>query len=210
MKSRPQTKREEYINFATHFLALIIFLWISPSILYLNTTENINYSVAVFLLGIFLSYFSSSIYHIIHPPTTKHLWRILDHIGIFFLIGGTYTPIVLYYLPPRHSMIFLIVQWSLIFLAAILKLWFTNKYHNISTIIYVFLGWMIVFIAVPMWKNTSALVLSLIAIGGVSYSVGVYFFKKDDKLYYHNIWHLFVIMGTACHYAAIYYMLTKG
>lgn len=210
MKTRPQTKREEYLNFATHILALLIFIWFSPSILYLNTTNNINYSVAIFLFGVFISYFSSSIYHLINPSPVKHFWRILDHIGIYFLIGGTYTPIVLFYLPPNQSMIFLIVQWSLILIAAILKIWFTNRYHNLSTIIYVFLGWMIVFIAVPMWQNTSVPVMTLIVSGGLSYSAGVYFFKMDHKPYYHNIWHLFVILGTVCHYAAIYYMLTIG
>lgn len=202
-----QSRNEELLNGWSHALGLLILLVGMPGLFGKALYEHqsrLTWTLIPFGLGIVMSYFSSSVYHFSPQGKNKDLWRILDHISIFFLIGGTYTPVIMMYIQRPTSVIFLGVMWVIILLGSILKFWYTGKYHNLSTALYVILGWMVILVIWPLWQNAPVKVLWWIVGGGAFYSSGVYFYKKSYKLYYHFIWHLFVLLGTVCHVIAIY------
>ena len=204
---RPQNKKEELLNGLSHAVGLLILV-IGMPILH-DAAEHQEsgkhaWTLIPFFVGIAMTYFSSAVYHLTSPGRNKDVWRILDHISIFFLIGGTYTPVIMLYIQSPYSTIFLSTMWSIILIGAILKFWWTGKYDNLSTGLYVFLGWMVLFVIWPLWKNAPLEVLWWILAGGISYSLGIYFYKNSNTYYYHVIWHLLVLGGTICHVVAIY------
>lgn len=168
------------------------------------TTKIVQiWPIIPFLVGIILTYTSSTVYHAVRNPRWKSTFKVLDHISIFILIGGTYTPVIVNYVSHPTNTIFLIIMWILIAFGALSKIWFTGKFENLSTGFYAFLGWMLVFVIAPIVKNTPTPVLSLLVVGGISYTAGIYFYKKDHMPYFHSIWHLFVAAGTVSHFIAV-------
>ncbi len=210
---RPQNKKEELYNGASHGVGLLILLACMP-LLYWSALHHLKgiylWTLIPFFTGIIMTYSSSTIYHLTPRGISKGRWRIVDHISIFFLIGGTYTPIIMQYLTYPSNVIFLGIMWTIILAGAILKFWWTGKYDNISTSLYVFLGWMVLFVIWPLWKNAPADVLWWILIGGIAYSIGIYFYKKSEPFYNHVIWHVFVLIGTISHLIAIYRSFIPG
>lgn len=204
---RPQNKKEELFNGLSHALGLLILLSYIP-LLFTTALNDQNgtylWTLLPFTIGILMTYSSSAIYHLTPRGKSKDQWRIMDHISIFFLIGGTYTPIIMRYIELPVSTIFLGIMWTIILLGSILKIWWTGKYDNISTGLYVFLGWMVLFVIWPLWNNAPPEVLWWILAGGLSYSIGIYFYKNSNTHFYHVIWHLLVLMGTISHLVAIY------
>lgn len=204
---RKQSTREEIFNGMSHAAGLVFFLvlmpWLFRNVRHFRDGELL-WTVYVFGFGIVSTYFSSAVYHFMPRGIWKDRWRIIDHISIFFLIGGTYTPVIIQYLSAPYRLIFMGIMWTIIFAGAILKFWWTGKYDHWSTALYVFLGWMLLFVIWPIWQNTPGLVFTWIIGGGLSYTVGIYFYRKSDRLYNHVVWHSFVILGTLCHWIAIF------
>lgn len=204
---RPQRKKEEIYNGLSHGMGLLILAMCMP-LLYWAAKSYENgihlWTLAPYFTGIVLTYSSSTIYHFTSQGKRKDYWRIMDHISIFFLIGGTYTPIIMRYIDWPVNGIFLAVMWAIILCGSIMKFWWTGRYDNFSTGLYVFLGWMILFVICPLWNQAPSEVLWWILIGGISYSTGIYFYKNSDRSYYHVIWHILVILGSISHLIAIY------
>lgn len=203
---RPQNKKEELLNGLSHAIGLLILV-IGMPILHEAAQRGAGdhvWTLLPFFTGIVMTYFSSAVYHLTPQGRTKDIWRILDHISIFFLIGGTYTPVIMLYIESPYSTIFLSIMWSIILLGAVMKFWWTGKYDNLSTGLYVFLGWMVLFVIWPLWNNAPSEVLWWILAGGISYSLGIYFYKNSNTSFYHVIWHLLVLGGTISHVVAIY------
>lgn len=204
---RPQNKKEELFNGLSHALGLLILLIGMPGLYEVAQNHNFRahtWTLIPFFIGILMAYFSSSVYHLSPRGRRKDIWRILDHISIFFLIGGTYTPVIMMYISSPVREVFLGIMWAIILVGTVMKFWWTGRYDNFSTGLYVFLGWMVLFVIWPLWKNAPSDVLWWILAGGLAYSIGVYFYKNSDRAYYHFIWHLLVLTGTICHLAAIY------
>lgn len=204
---RPQNKREELFNGLSHAMGLLILVVCMP-LLYWSAQNHKGglylWTLIPFFTGIVLTYTASTIYHFTPGGKWKNRWRIIDHISIFFLIGGTYTPIIMQYIDHPVHIIFLGTMWTIIFAGAVMKFWLTGKYDNISTGLYVFLGWMVIFVIWPLWDNAPEEVLWWILIGGIAYSMGIYFYKNSNTFYYHVIWHILVFIGTLSHLIAIY------
>lgn len=139
-----------------------------------------------------LVYTFSSTYHYVKSPKTKVLMRKLDHISIYFLIAGTYTPLMIRCFPKRSTTIFLSIMWSIVFMGIIYKIFFFDKWEWLSVASYVALGWNVVFVIKPLWLAMPGSVIVWIVVGGISYMTGVYFYLKDHKLYYHSVWHVLV------------------
>ena len=206
-KFRKQSDREEFFNGLSHGISLLLLSalmpWLYQAALNYREGEYL-WTFFVFLFGTIATYSSSAIYHFVRRGVWKDRWRIIDHISIFFLIGGTYTPIIVQYLSDPYRYIFLGIMWTIILIGGILKFWWTGKYDNLSTGIYVFLGWMLLFVIWPIWKNTPGSVFAWIIAGGLAYTIGVFFYKRSNTLYFHVIWHVFVFFGTLCHWMAIF------
>jgi hemolysin III len=154
-----------------------------------------------------LVYTFSSLYYAAKTERAKDLLQIGDHISIYFLIAGTYTPLMVRYLKPETAMLFLGVMWIIVATGVVFKLFFTKRFKLLSVLLYLALGWMIVFVIEPLSVTMPFVVFKWILIGGASYSIGVYFYVKDTKTYFHSIWHLFVLLGTVAHFVAVYISL---
>src|ERR1019366_1978098 len=149
MSHKTQTRNEEFANAVIHGIGFLLGLVLAPVLIIQasgHSTASLVFASAVFSFGFLMSYLLSTIYHLVQKPGTKKLLRIWDHISIFFLIGGTYTPIIFRYTDHETTFAFLGIMWTLIVAGSLLKIFFTGRYDNVSTAIYALLGWMLVFI----------------------------------------------------------------
>jgi hemolysin III len=209
MLKRSQSYEEEKVNTLTHGIGIIfalvaIFPLLGKADKMASFTADM--SVLIFGFGMLAVYTSSTLYHAIQNPLYKKKLHICDHVSIYFLIGGTYAPIVQHYVDSETAAIFLTVQWGIILLGAILKLFFTGKYEKASLFVYISLGWSLIFLVKPLSDNMPFDVFKWVLIGGLSYTTGVFFYRMDERKYAHAVWHLFVLLGTVAHYIAIYKM----
>jgi hemolysin III len=198
-----QTREEEVMNAVTHSIGVLLILSCFP-ILYHKSSGLMVWAVSIFGFGMLMSYMASSIYHWVQEENVKKKVRVWDHIGIFLLIGGTYTPIVCRYTNSSTAIIFLTAMWSIIIIGSVLKLFFTGRYDGASTAIYLFLGWMVIFIYSPVRASMPFEIFMWILAGGLSYTLGVIFYKWRTLKYQHSIWHLFVLAGTIFQFIAVY------
>lgn len=206
-KKREQTVNEESANAISHAIGIVFCLIAMPFLLknaLQKDTMTVFWAVLIFGVGMLMVYTSSTLYHLIYLKKYKTKLQIADHISIYFLIAGTYTPLVASFLPEKDAMKFLIFLWSFVAIGVIFKLFFTHRFKIVSVLLYLTMGWMIVFIIAPMKQNMPNDVLQWVIMGGLSYTIGVYFYVKSNKLYYHAIWHCFVLGGTVLHYIAVY------
>lgn len=197
---------EEKLNAWSHGLG--IGLGIAALVLMLLGVDQTNpfglFSVIVYGLSIILLFLASTCYHAIKDRKRKHYFRVADHISIYLLIAGTYTPVLLIAIPNSLGWTLFWVVWGIAAFGLILKLFFTGRFDNLSTFLYLAMGWLAL---IPYSELTAALdsaaMVWLIA-GGISYTVGVLFYAIERIPYNHFIWHLFVLGGASCHFFMVY------
>lgn len=146
---------------------------------------------------------SSTVYHFVQEPGLKKLFRIIDHISIYFMIAGTYTPFLLVYMNNTFGISLLIILWVLTALGIVFKIYLTGRYEFISTLMYVFMGWIMVVGGKQFLRDLPPTVLILIVSGGLLYTVGVLFYHRDRHTYSHAVWHLFVLSAALFHFVAV-------
>ncbi|MEM9823096.1 MAG: hemolysin III family protein, partial [Bacteroidota bacterium] len=146
---------------------------------------------------------ASTVYHSVIDQRLKHIFRIVDHISIYFLIAGTHTPLVLLYLHQPSGWYFLTGLWLMVLLGTIFKVFFTGRYEFFSITLYILMGWSGLLVLPQMFEHMSNSSLYCLIAGGVLYSGGVIFYVWKRLPYHHAIWHLFVIAGTAAHFIAM-------
>ncbi len=210
-KDRPQDRQEEIFNWTSHALGILITFMAGSLLLPMSyeVSKLQHYAVMMFLFGMLFVYVSSTSYHLAQKHILKQKLQIVDHISIYFLIAGTYTPLMFTYLSIETAQIFLTVMWSIVLFGTMFKLYFTNRFETISLLLYLVLGWMIVFVLKSILEAIPSIVLTWILIGGASYSIGIYFYVKGYKRFYHFIWHLFVLFGSISHAIAIFFSYYK-
>lgn len=152
------------------------------------------------LIGLFLA---STIYHSMYRSRHREIFKLLDHCAIYLLIAGTYTPIVLGVLYGAWGWTLFGLVWGLALAGIILKSVSGVKYHGISLVIYVAMGWIVVIAVEPLLEAMPAAGIAWLVAGGVCYTGGIWFYRHEQMPYAHTIWHLFVIAGTVCHVVAI-------
>ena len=207
MSKRAQTKKEEFYNAWTHGIGVLLGIIAIPFLLFkTNALDDFDLLLASisFSIGIIMVYSSSTLYHIASAGHKKDLYQKADHISIYFLIAGSYSPMILTVLPREKAILFLSILWAFVFAGSIFKFFFAGKYKFVSVGLYLAMGWVSVFLIKAMWGNLSGEILSWILLGGLSYTLGVYFYVKSNRLYFHAIWHLFVLIGTISHFIAVY------
>ena len=129
--------------------------------------------------------------------------KIFDHISIYFLIAGTYTPFLLIYMNNKTGITLLVVLWILTLLGTIYKCFFTGRWEILSTIIYLAMGWIMLVAGRSFFENMPVSVVALILTGAGLYTLGVAFYIWEKKAYSHAVWHTFVLVAAICHYVAI-------
>lgn len=166
-------------------------------------------SFSIYGASLVILYTSSTLFHAFTHKKTKRYFRMMDLSAIFLLIAGTYTPITL--LPLRGTgwgwtMFGLI--WGMAFMGILFKTFFYGKYEKLSIIFYVLMGWLVVIAIKPMLANLPTGLLIWIAIGGLSYTIGIIFLAWTKFPYSHTVWHLFVLGGSISHFFGILIYLT--
>jgi len=207
MIERHQTRGEEIANSITHGLFLIAAVITMPILVAKSIrTENnlIIMATIIFAVTVILVYFISTLYHAMPRNKNKERMRIVDHGAIYLLIAGTYTPFALNVIKGNWGWFIFTTEWS-IAIVGIALLYYTGlKYRRLSLFFYLIMGWLIVIAIKPLWINLLAWGLALVFIGGMSYTLGVSFYRVSHLNFRHFIWHLFVMFGTACHIVAVY------
>lgn len=194
---------DEKANVLTHGAGLVITAFMTPVILAILPVDIKFWSIAIFGSGLFVMFFCSTFYHLANKEVRKNRWRILDHISIFVLIGCSYTAFIILYLNTIEGWQFLAVHWSVISAGILFKLIFHTKYEIVSLILYLFLGWMVIWLIEDLSLNMPTSVLCWVIAGGLLYTAGVYFYVKTRLAWHHAIWHIFVILGGTGHYVAL-------
>ena len=202
----PYSRLEEYMSSITHLLGAGMAIS-GLAFLIIHAVQNggvkqiIGFSI--FGLSAIFLYLMSGIYHILPMGKYRKIFKILDHSAIYVLISGSYTPFLLI-LGGITGWVILVIQWTLTSLCVLFKIKFAGKFQLISTLIYLFMGWMIVFVFGNLKNSLNSVSLILLIVGGISYSVGAIFYSMKKIKYTHVIWHFFVIAGTTLHYLSIY------
>ena len=197
---------EEKLNAWSHGLG--VGLGIAALVLMLLGVDQTNpfglFSVIVYGLSIILLFLASTCYHAITSSKRKHYFRVADHIGIYLLIAGTYTPVLLIAIPNGLGWILFWVVWGIAAFGLVLKLFFTGRFERFSTFLYLAMGWLAIIPYAELTKALDAKALALLIGGGVAYTVGVLFYAIEKIPYNHFIWHLFVLGGASCHFFMVY------
>ncbi|WP_420795513.1 PAQR family membrane homeostasis protein TrhA [Halalkalibacillus sediminis] len=204
------SRKEEFVNAVTHGLgALLSIAGLVILIVFASLNGNAWQVVSVTVYGVTMltMYLSSTIVHSLHEGKTKDFFLFLDHSSIYLFIAGTYTPILLVLLRGPVGWTIFGVIWGVAILGIIFKIFFVKKFMVISTLIYLLLGWMVVFVWQPLTEEMSYNGLIFLIVGGILYSVGSIFYMWRGFAYHHAIWHLFVIAGSAFHFFAILFYI---
>ena len=197
---------EEKLNAWSHGLG--VGLGIAALVLMLLGVDQTNpfglFSVIVYGLSIILLFLASTCYHAITSSKRKHYFRVADHIGIYLLIAGTYTPVLLIAIPNGLGWILFWVVWGIAAFGLVLKLFFTGRFERFSTFLYLAMGWLAIIPYADLTTALDAKALALLIGGGVAYTIGVLFYAIEKIPYNHFIWHLFVLGGASCHFFMVY------
>ncbi len=198
--------REEIANSVTHGVGLgfSVFAFIALLAIAVRRGEAVGVVSAVLYGGSLVSlYLASTLYHATRRPRRKHAMRLLDHCAIYFLIAGSYTPFLLMVLPPGIGWTFFGVVWGCAIAGVLMKILHSHRATKLSTYSYLFLGWVSLFAIKPLYDRLPSECFWLLVGGGAAYTMGTWFFMRDRQQFYHAIWHLFVLGGSICHFAAI-------
>ncbi len=161
-------------------------------------------------------YSASTLYHGFQTPRVKDILRIVDHSCVYLLIAGSYTPFTLTLLRNRGGWILLGLVWSLAAVGIACKMAMLGqvalleRFDTISTWAYLVMGWLVLLVAKPAFELIPTGGLALLGAGGLSYTVGVAFYAKDTIPFFHAIWHLFVLIGSAFHFFAVMFYVLPG
>ncbi len=198
--------KEEYWNVLTHGAGLILAICFTI-ILGLESSSTAAFSVLVFGMSSILVYATSIIFHLHWNRPKRKLFQSIDHISIFYLIAGTYTPFLLLSLEAEVGRRMLIIVWSIALFGTIYKIFFTGKHANFSLVLYVLMGWTCLLEYGAFIAAMDYYTLCLLALGGLLYLIGIIFFRKEKMKYNHCIWHVFVVAANLAHCAAVYSIL---
>ena len=198
--------KQELVNSIMHGFGILFGIISIPILITFSAKgENLNGIIGSSIYGFcFLMVFTfSTLYHGFQHEKVKRALKILDHISIYYLIAGTYTPLILIYNNNSFGMTLLCVLWSLTILGTIFKVFYCGRWDVISTVIYLLMGWSMLAGGSSFFESMPNSVLQMVIAGGIIYSLGVIFYLWDRYFYSHALWHLFVLAAAICHYVAI-------
>ncbi len=197
--------KEEIFNTLTHLGGVVFTLGVAWIILRLGYRSSWQHAMGVtfFTSGMLIMYACSTLYHWWQPGKGKRVWRIFDHISIYVMIAASYTPICIGVVGGALGWTVFGLLWGVVILGTIYKATAIGRWPRLSLLLYLIMGWSIVFIAEPVWQRLPAEALIAILCEGIFYTGGTYFFAHDNRPYFHGIWHIFVLLGSIAHWTAI-------
>lgn len=198
--------RDERANAATAWLGLALALagacWLLPlSILRGDAWQWA--SALAFSSALVLMHLASSLYHSATEARRKARLKVLDHCAIYLLIAGTYTPFTLVALRGAPGWTLFAAVWTLAAVGVVFKLFSTGRFRLFSTLVYIAMGWLVLFAIRPVWRALDGWTFGWLLAGGIAYTLGTIFYQRRSLRYAHAVWHVFVIAGGTCHFIAI-------
>lgn len=211
-KYRALSSGEELFNSLTHGLGALFS--VAALIVLVITAQKYGdarhlVSFSVYGVSLVLLYLSSTLYHSFSSPKLKNLFGRFDHVSIFLLIAGTYTPILMTTIRGALGWSMLVIIWTMAVAGAIIRSVYVNRFRKQMVVIYLVMGWLFVMGGKQMFESLSSESIWFLILGGLAYSIGVIFYLWRKLPYGHGIWHLFVLAGSALHFFAIYYTLGR-
>lgn len=206
-----QTEAEELMNAMTHGVGLVLSVVGWVVLLALSGLAGDGWDLAASVVyggSLVFLYGTSTLYHSVETPRLKGTFRVLDHVAIFLLIAGTYTPFTVVLVREGWGWSILAGVWGCALAGLLFKLLSTHRFHPAATSLYLLMGWLGVLLVDPVSAALPTGALLLIAAGGLAYTGGVVFYGWHSLRYSHAIWHIFVLVGSICHYIAVaFYVL---
>jgi len=199
---------EEMTNIISHAIGLVFsVVGLVLMLIRANASGDALHivSAAIFGASLIALYAASTFYHSAKDPKLRSRLRIVDHATIYILIAGTYTPFTLVTLDGWIGWTIFGVSWGMALTGVILKLFFTGKYNLLSTLMYVFMGWIIIFAINPLMNSLPPGGVFWLFAGGLSYTTGAVLYSIKKIKFNHAIFHLFVLLGSVCHFASVYF-----
>jgi len=206
MQERPQSLGEEVANSISHGLGLSAAVAAFPVLVMAAQQRGDAAGIvgaSVFATTMVLLYLASTLFHALPSCRAKRVFQILDHSAIYLLIAGTYTPFTLGVLRGDWGWTLFGLVWGMAVAGTVLKALGGVRYTTLSTWTYLAMGWLVVIAAKTVWTLVPGWGLFWLIAGGVAYTAGAVFFMAERIRYFHFVWHLFVVAGTACHFIAV-------
>ncbi|PVE66202.1 PAQR family membrane homeostasis protein TrhA [Priestia megaterium] len=200
------TRGEEIANAITHGVGAVLSIVGLTLLIVLSSLEGTPWHVISFTIygvTMLLLYVSSTLVHSFPEGKVKDLFEIFDHSSIYLFIAGTYTPFLFTAVKGTTGWTLFGIVWGIALAGIVFKAFFVKKFLFISTILYVFMGWMIVFAWDSLTQNIAHQGIVLLVVGGVLYTIGAVFYVWRGFRFHHMIWHMFVLGGTVLHFLAI-------
>lgn len=206
MQNTSTYKKEERLNTISHGIGAIASLIGLFLLLNQNSDKSEYATVSILIYGVSLisMFVVSTAYHFTANPKIKKKFRVLDHVNIYFLIAGTYSPVALITLINGNGWTIFYAVWIIAGLGTLFKLFYTGKLEFLSLLLYVAMGWLIVLDFDNLVDYTPPLGIRLLFLGGAFYTFGILFYALEKIPYNHFIWHVFVLGGAFSHWLMIY------
>ena len=206
LRERTQSLGEEIANSISHGVGLVAAIAAVPFLIVAAVWRGGAAGIvgaSVFAGTVVVLYLASTLYHALPESRAKRVFQVLDHGAIFLLISGTYTPFTLGVLHGAWGWTLFGLVWGLALTGVVLKAAGGVRYPVLSTGLYLAMGWLVLIAVKPMWDRVPMWGLFWLLAGGLAYTVGVAFFAAKRVPYGHFVWHLFVLVGTVCHFIAV-------
>lgn len=209
----PYTDREEFVHCLTHGLGIAASLAGSAWLAVAAAPGADAWSLVgggIFGACVLLMFTTSFLYHAVAAPRAKGVLRTLDHCAIYLLIAGTYTPFAIGVLRGAWGWLLFGLVWAMALLGISAKVTVGHRFPKLSTLLYVGMGWLGVIAVRPLMASLTHAESSWLLAGGIAYTAGVPFYLWKGKRYAHAVWHLFVLVGVSCHFAAVLDVITAA
>ncbi|OIJ12503.1 hemolysin D [Anaerobacillus alkalilacustris] len=200
------SKGEEIANAISHGVGVVFSISALTLLIVFASMEGAVSSIisfTVYGVTMVLLYVSSTLLHAFPEGRVKNLFEIFDHSSIYLFIAGSYTPILVNVIGGKLGYSLLAILWSIAGLGIVFKVFFVRRFLYTSTLLYILMGWLIVFAWQPLVKNFHDIGVVLLIIGGLLYTVGALFYMFRWFPFHHMVWHIFVLAGTVVHFLAI-------
>ncbi|MCM5510666.1 MULTISPECIES: hemolysin III family protein [unclassified Vibrio] len=204
----PYSVKEEIANTLTHGIGMVLGI-VGLVLLLIKAVDHNADALTITSMSIYggsmiVLFLASTLYHAIPYQKAKWALKTFDHCAIYLLIAGSYTPFLLVSLRTPLAIGLMIVIWTIALVGIIMKLAFVYRFKKLSLVTYLLMGWLSLVVIYQLALNLDVGGLTLLAAGGVIYSLGVIFYVAKRIPFNHAIWHGFVLAGCACHFLAIY------
>ena len=203
MSERIESNFEKKLNYQTHGIGFLLsltgtFFLVNKSLI--NFSDEKLFSSIIYGFSLIFMFGSSTIYHYLIDTKYSNVLQKLDHVSIYFLIAGSYTPPIIINLNTQVGENILLIIWFMAIIGTLHKVFFFNSYKNFSLVFYLVMGWLIVIEFKNILIYFSEYQVNLMVLGGLLYTIGAFFYSFNNLKYNHVIWHILVLLASASHF----------